>query len=82
MKLAPIRPPKKPITIAANILSNVGAKLLVAASLITSELLTLITSRSSYNYLKTLSTKVLIVEAKNTFQVSEKDQKVFGFEIS
>lgn len=32
--------------------------------------------------MKILKEKVAIVEAKNTFHVSEKDQNVFGFEIS
>ena len=36
----------------------------------------------SNNCLSTLRVKVLMAEAKNTFQVNEKDQKVFGLDNS
>lgn len=82
MNKAPNRPPIEPIISAAKILSSVGAFDASDASLITSEFETLITSNPSYSCLNTLNTNVLIVEAKNTFQVKEKDQNVFGFDIS
>lgn len=82
MKRAPIKPPKNPSMMAAKILSRVGDFSNSLPSFMISLFDTKTGEIPSYNYLKTLRVKVLMVDAKKTFQVNENDQKLFGFEIS
>ena len=77
----PKTPPTNPITKAPKRASKPGA-LRPLPSLMISEFDSVIGRFPSQIYLKVDREKVAIVEAKNTFQVNENDQKVLGFEIS
>ena len=82
MKRPPRKPPTAPIIKAPMRQSKPGA-FCVLPSLMASELDTVKwVVRGLCSCLNMLSEKVAMVDAKNTFQVSEKLQKVFGFEIS
>lgn len=82
MKSPPRNPPTAPIINAPMRQSKPGA-FCVFPSLMASELDTVkCVVRGLCSYLKMLREKVAMVDAKNTFQVNEKDQNVFGFEIS
>ena len=81
MNRAPMAPPTTPIMQAATMASRYISSLL-AANFTVPEFISLILSSPSASYLRMVSMKVLILDAKNTFQVKENDQKVLGFEIS
>ena len=78
----PINPPKIPIVKDPTKESRYGVLLLVV-NLTLPELTTAIFEMSPVqSYFSILSTNVEILDAKNTFHVSENDQNVFGFDIS
>ena len=82
MNSPPRNPPTAPIINAPIRQSSPGA-FYVFPSLMASELDTVKwVVRGLCSYLKMLSEKVAMVDAKNTFHVNEKDQNVFGLEIS
>ena len=77
----PRTPPAIPSTNAPTKQSSPGA-FYELPSLTISEFDTVIGRLLSHNYLKADNEKVAMVDAKNTFQVNENDQNVFGFDIS
>ena len=81
MNIPPMTPPSRPRMNAPTKQSRPGA-FWELPSFTISEEETVIGRLLSQSYLKAEREKVAIVEAKNTFQVKEKDQKVLGFEIS
>jgi hypothetical protein len=81
MKTPPMTPPRRPRMNAPTRQSRPGA-FCEFPSFTISEEETVIGRLLSQSYLKAEREKVAIVEAKNTFQVKENDQKVLGFEIS
>jgi hypothetical protein len=81
IKTPPMTPPRSPSMNAPTRQSRPGA-FWELPSFTISEEETVMGRLLSQSYLKAEREKVAMVEAKNTFHVKEKDQKVLGFEIS
>ena len=81
MKTPPIKPPRRPITNAPT-KQSIPGEIYELPSLTISEAETLIGRSLFHICLKTDRVKVAMVEAKKTFHVKEKDQKVLGLDIS
>lgn len=81
IKPAPSSPQIAPVMTLPGIASIVGAVTGLVPNLSTAAETTLISSPYS-NALKIASVNTAIAQEKNTFQITENFQKVFGFEIS